>query len=273
MTAAPPPEVIHFRRHAETGADTVFITNSTRMLRWHHVTYSFGYVIRGAGEVLYRGSTELWRPGLTAFQEPGEFHQVTKTSEPRTSKVAFVAPSYIERSARELGLIGWPHIKQHRVDHEDACHGLRNLIECLRGDASLLERQSRLAIYTQLMLERYSETTASPLARAREPVAVRKARDLIQARCCEFISLESLSSEVGLSKFHLLRSFARGVGVPPHEYQIQVRLQRARDLLNRGISPAMAAAAVGFSDQSHLNRHFKRRLGLTLGEYAAQIRA
>jgi AraC-like DNA-binding protein len=67
-----------------------------------------------------------------------------------------------------------------------------------------------------------------------------------------------------------VRRFKSEVGLPPHTYQIALRLQLARRLIERGTRPADAAAEAGFTDQSHLHRHF-RRMGMTPGAYAAAI--
>jgi len=71
---------------------------------------------------------------------------------------------------------------------------------------------------------------------------------------------------VHLSPFHLARLFKQVLGVSPHQYLIQVRVNSARSLLSAGSgerSLAEIAAAVGFADQSHLTRHFKRITGIT----------
>jgi AraC-like DNA-binding protein len=70
-----------------------------------------------------------------------------------------------------------------------------------------------------------------------------------------------------LSKFHLVRQFRTVTGVPPHTFQIGQRVVRARRLLQAGIPPATVAALTGFVDQSHLHRHFRRRLGVTPTRY------
>jgi len=80
--------------------------------------------------------------------------------------------------------------------------------------------------------------------------------------------LDQLSSAAGLSRFHLLRTFTNQVGIPPHAYQIRVRIEHARRLLRMGMPSVAAANAVGFADQSHLTRHFKRVLYETPGAYA-----
>ena len=65
-----------------------------------------------------------------------------------------------------------------------------------------------------------------------------------------------------VSVFHFARQFRGAVGETPHRYVIRLRVERAKDLLRDGrLSPAQVA--VGFADQSHLRRHFKRLTGLT----------
>ena len=67
----------------------------------------------------------------------------------------------------------------------------------------------------------------------------------------------------GLGPDHLLVSFKAATGLPPHAFQVAARLARARDLLLGGLGGAEVAAAVGFADQAHLIRHFRRAHGLT----------
>jgi AraC-like DNA-binding protein len=64
-----------------------------------------------------------------------------------------------------------------------------------------------------------------------------------------------------------LRSFKRNIGMTPHAYQVQLRVDRARRMLAHGADVADAAAAAGFCDQSHLHRHFTRTVGVTPGVY------
>src|SRR5262245_43845754 len=80
------------------------------------------------------------------------------------------------------------------------------------------------------------------------------------------VTLSDIAAAVHLSPFHLTRLFKQALGVSPHQYLIQVRVNSARSLLTAGSgerSLAEVASAVGFADQSHLTRHFKRLLGVT----------
>ncbi len=76
-----------------------------------------------------------------------------------------------------------------------------------------------------------------------------------------------MAKVAGLSKYHVWRMFAAEVGHTPHAYLLGVRIESAKVLLAEGNSVASVAAATGFCDQSHLNKHFKRVLGKTPSEY------
>jgi AraC family transcriptional regulator len=77
-----------------------------------------------------------------------------------------------------------------------------------------------------------------------------------------------------LSVYHFARQFRAATGLPPHQYVIARRVERARQLLEAGthLSLAEVAAHVGFSDQSQLGHHFKRLLGVTPGQLRRSAR-
>ena len=76
-----------------------------------------------------------------------------------------------------------------------------------------------------------------------------------------------------LSVYHFARQFKAATGVPPHQYVILRRVERARQLLQDGALPlAEVAACAGFSDQSQFSQHFKRVLGVTPGQFRMSAR-
>lgn len=81
-------------------------------------------------------------------------------------------------------------------------------------------------------------------------------------------SLETLSSELGLSRFQALRLFRQHYGITPHAYQLHLRVALARRSLRAGGSLAEVAVSCGFVDQSHFTKQFKRLMGITPGQYA-----
>jgi AraC-like DNA-binding protein len=92
-------------------------------------------------------------------------------------------------------------------------------------------------------------------------------RRLIEARQRERITLRELGRALGLSPFQVLRLFRRHHGVTPHQYLVRLRVAEASRLLRHGEPIAAVAAEVGFADQSHMARHFKRLLGVTPSHY------
>jgi AraC family transcriptional regulator len=77
-----------------------------------------------------------------------------------------------------------------------------------------------------------------------------------------------------LSAYHFARQFKAATGLPPHQYVILRRVERARQLLQAGtdLSLAEVAACAGFSDQSQLTHHFKRLVGVTPGQFRRSAR-
>ena len=102
-------------------------------------------------------------------------------------------------------------------------------------------------------------------AAGREAAAL--ARDVLHARMADPPRLEDLAAEVGARPFPLLRAFRDRYGLPPHAYLNQERVRAARRLLDTGSPVAETAYTVGFVDQAHLTRHFRRVLGVTPGAY------
>jgi len=109
-------------------------------------------------------------------------------------------------------------------------------------------------------------------AAALHPRAVSDALAFIHANYAREVTLADMAQAVHLSPFHLTRVFKQCLGVSPHQYLIQVRVNSARWLLSAGSgerSLSEVATAVGFADQSHFTRHFKRATGTTPGQFRA----
>jgi len=85
-------------------------------------------------------------------------------------------------------------------------------------------------------------------------------------------SLDELAELAGCSPFALIRAYRRHVGMPPHAFLTQCRIDRARALLAGGADVAATAFEVGFADQAHLSRQFRRHTGVPPGRYARERR-
>ena len=93
---------------------------------------------------------------------------------------------------------------------------------------------------------------------------LQQAIDYIQAHLNRKLSLAEIARVINISPPYLSSLFKRTIGVSPHQYVIQQRVERAKLLLLKtNLAIADIALEVGFSNQSHLTRHFKRLLGVT----------
>ncbi|WP_437547313.1 helix-turn-helix transcriptional regulator [Sorangium sp. So ce367] len=91
--------------------------------------------------------------------------------------------------------------------------------------------------------------------------------EYLRERLAESITLDDLAAHASLDKFHLCRAFRAQIGMPPHMYLTHLRVQRAQQLLTRGVRASELAPRVGFYDQSQLTRHFRRIVGVTPARY------
>jgi AraC family transcriptional regulator len=116
--------------------------------------------------------------------------------------------------------------------------------------------------YVQRAVERCTKTSVPP--------AVSRAVAFIQANYTQDIGLKDIAAAAHVSPYHLTRLFKRAIGYAPYQYLIHARVTGARVLLSAGRRRSLAdiAAAVGFVDQSHLTRHFKKAFGMTPGQAA-----
>ena len=113
-------------------------------------------------------------------------------------------------------------------------------------------------------LDDLSRTDVPPLSRGGlSPALTHRICKYIESHLAERISLEALASMAGLSTHHFARAFRQSLGAPPHGYLLQRRLEHVEQLLHETRLPlSEIALAAGFSDQSHLSRHFRRSTGM-----------
>ncbi|WP_394824846.1 helix-turn-helix domain-containing protein [Pendulispora albinea] len=123
----------------------------------------------------------------------------------------------------------------------------------------------------QALLHRHRRDAAAK-KKAGQYAVVRTIKEHLDACYREEVPLDELAALAGMKKFAMVRAFTAEVGFPPHSYQTLLRVHHARRLLLAGQSAGATATAVGFVDQSHLTRHFKRIEGITPGEYSRRTR-
>jgi AraC-like DNA-binding protein len=133
-----------------------------------------------------------------------------------------------------------------------------------------LEAESRLTLINDRLVRRLGQAPEAVPWTEREPARLAgDLRDLLDARVTTGVSLREASALLHAHPTHLVRCFKQTFGLPPHRYLTGRRIERARRLLIEGRHPGDIAAEVGFYDQAHMTRHFRRHLGTTPARFAA----
>ncbi|WP_420035014.1 AraC family transcriptional regulator [Streptomyces sp. cg28] len=151
-------------------------------------------------------------------------------------------------------------------------HRIGQLHTALGRPGDELEAAARLALVGERLRERLRPAFGGPVRVAPDRRVADRLRQLLDARVVDGVVLEEAAGVLGAHPAHLVRSFSAAYGIAPHQYLMARRVDRARRLLLAGRPAGEVAADVGFYDQSHLTRHFKRVVGIPPARYARASR-
>jgi AraC-like DNA-binding protein len=230
--------------------------------RHSHATFAIGVVLCGEEQFHYRGGLHRAGVGSLAILEPDEPHDGQAADPSGWAYRVFYPPADLlfEDGPRT-------HFADAVVHDPRSVHLVRSAHEELTAGVDPFAAHSKLAWAMTAVARRHGDARpAGSALRARDAAAVRKVaeiRDRLTAdlRCAP--SLRELAAGVELSPFHMLRVFRDATGFPPHTWLVLERVCQARHLLAAGLTPAQVASGVGFADQAHLTRWFKRVTGVT----------
>jgi AraC-like DNA-binding protein len=237
-----------------------------------HEGFAIGVIEAGGQAFTYQRRSQLIMPAHSiAVINPGVVHTgCAATEDGWTYRMIYPGAEILQRAASELS--GTPRdiplFPTPVIFDTDLMRRLLQLHAALEDvTTTRLERESRLLWTLAQLITRHADTPHPARVIRQEPTYVDRIREYLSAHFAHPVTLDQLAQLVHISPFHLLRVFHRRVGLPPHAYVIQLRVEHAKTLLIQGMPIAEVAAQVGFSDQSHLSRHFKRLVGVAPGQY------
>lgn len=271
-----PDRVSWTRVHGVQGAPLDLLT--ARIGRRHyaphvHDEYAIGVTVDGVETMRYRGENVYSGAGSVVVIEPGEAH----TGGPaRPEGFAYLA---LYPTAELLRAVvpgkAEPHFRGPIIDDPALGDALRLAHRALRAGDDPLEAETRLLEVFDALVRRHAiPRPGDPASRRPGPGAARIARSVAERLADELPRpppLAEVAADLGLSRYQALRAFRDVMGMPPYAWLAQHRVARARALLDAGHRPADAAALVGFADQAHLTRWFRRVLGVTPGAYRNSV--
>ena len=253
------PDVLHARfvRHAYS--------------RHTHDEYVVGIIEAGVQRLDLERGLHYSPAGSIVLINPGESH----TGGPGVPdgyvyRTLYPSESLIRAAAAELGSTSaiLPSFRKPVITDQYLYDVLFAFHRSLADPLSALEQETHLRHAISLLVRRYTEPGSSNWRLAGATPASRRARQYLDERYMRDVSLSELATACGCSPFHLARAFTAQFGLPPHAYLNNLRVKNAKRMIRAGTPLADVAYAVGYCDQSHLNRRFKRIVGVTPRQYA-----
>ncbi|MGH8779815.1 AraC family transcriptional regulator [Paraburkholderia sp.] len=264
-------------RCAIAGIEATIAQTTQSFPRHSHDRFGIGVISSGGQRSASgRGPVEA-RANDVITVNPGEVHDGSPLDERgRMWSMLYFEPSLLVGAVAELtGSAARPFeltapvardpLLKARFEHlfAVAVEDASSTLACEEALFALIAHVGRHHTTQATLAQRASRDIDTPVARARariddDPTAA--------------LTLAELAAEAGMSRFQLLRAFARETGLPPHAYQLQQRVRLARRLIASRDGLASVAATAGFADQSHMTRAFVRLFGVTPAAYAAAIR-
>jgi AraC-like DNA-binding protein len=235
-----------------------------------HDTYALGVTLYGVQTFAYRGEARHSVPGRIIVLHPDEVHDGgAGTEDGLRYRMLYLEPALLLQGLGSehatLPFVGDPVLadKELLASLLAALGNLDQPLDELLADALIADIAEGLA--------RHAGQAVGPVGRPAQRQVI-LARDFLEANFSRQVHSEELEAVSGLDRYALSRQFRLLLGTSPHRFLVMRRLRQARALIQAGEPLAEIAAAIGFADQSHLNRQFKKAFGLTPGRWAALIR-
>jgi AraC-like DNA-binding protein len=223
------------------------------------------------GSAWLRGEQRPFRSGDILLANAGELQRILPAARPNAYFTIFWERTALERAASEASVAGAPHWSLALLAAGPVSAELMRLRDLLENGRSAQSVEAAYRSATAALL-RAAAASRDAVRTVCHP-GVRRAALYAGTSLGDPLSLEQMASEVHMSKCHLVRCFQNAIGVPPHRYRTLLRLQRARRLLESGLSVAEVADATGFADAPHLTRSFREWLGVSPAAWGNAWRA
>jgi len=247
--------------------------NSGEHYRAHsHTTLSIGAITEGAVSFESDGVGSHLIPGTLIVINPEIVHACNPIqNEARSYHMLYLDTDWCQGVQSALFGTDEPFLPVSRtlIDRRDLYEGYLKVCKTfLDPEAGNLTKEETLQSFAEELFGAYctpEHAVSSPPAF--DASRIESARAFMRRHRHENLTIARIAAHAGISPAHFARSFKAATGIAPHDYLLNLRIERARELLATDMPIARIALEVGFSDQSHLNRVFTPIVACTPGEY------
>ena len=190
-------------------------------------------------------------------------------------RMFYIQPEILVNIATDIQLnnVATPHFDHFAIKDKQLGQQLLFLHHSLSaGEFDAIQKQNLFYESFAYLLKNHSGKAPREIKLSANSYAIRRTIDYLQTHYDQKIELSDLARISGLSTYYLNRIFSKSVGMPPHRYLINLRLNKARNLLKKNLPISEVTYETGFADQSHLTRNFKLFWGITPKQYQRSIR-
>lgn len=232
-----------------------------------HEYYVIGFVEKGERVLSCKNQEYTIKKGDILLFNPGDNHACIQSDDGtldyrslNITKEVMLDLAWEVTGKREL-----PGFSKNVIFDEEAACCLRPLHELVMKGSCEFEKEENLLLLISLLIQQYGEPFENCIPDC--PDEIEKACIFMEQHFAERIYLDQICRCAGLSKSTLLRAFTKTRCVTPYSYLENIRIGKAKKLLEQGVPPVEAALQTGFSDQSHFTNYFNRFIGLAPGVY------
>lgn len=232
-----------------------------------HEYYVIGFVESGERRLSCKNREYIIGKGNIVLFNPGDNHACVQSGDGALDyrSLHISKEVMLDLAGEVTGERTLPGFSQNVILDDDAACYLRPLHEWIMSGSCEFSKDENLLFLISLLIQRYGQPFERCVSECR--AEIEKACAFMERNYARRIGLDQICLCAGLSKSALLRAFAKSKGVTPYSYLENIRIGKAKALLEQGVAPTEAALRTGFSDQSHFTHYFKRFIGLAPGAY------
>lgn len=242
-----------------------------------HDELSIGIVDAGISEFYHAGSITNIGPGSVVIINPHVVHSCNPKAGEWSYKMLYIEVKWLQELLKKA--LGLSHIvlNPSSLIHTDCLKTYRDFNTLFAvitegGEPSEIKREvvnfiARLLLADSRLTEKQNSDTGHNLSARMRDQKLALSREFILDHCNSNLRLDDVAAVAGMSRYHFIRAFRQAYGIAPHAFQVAQRVSSGRKLLSSGMSISKVAANLGFSDQSHFHRNFKKMVATTPKRY------
>ena len=238
-----------------------------------HPTFSIGLI--DAGNSVFTGAPQgpvALRPGSLVLVPPARVHACNSDRASTWSYQMLHLDAHWLRTIGQPALPSPDHLAEMpiRIVHDSCLYdSFCRLNGLLFSKASVHDKETALIEFIADCNHATGQQIDLPL---NADACRKKLQPVMDALCQEgtpMADLAELAHRAGMSRYQMIRVFRAATGLTPYAWQLNQRINQAREQLQAGANLADVAYRLGFADQSHFQRLFKAHAGVTPGRYRA----